>query len=305
MTSERRLRRAWPVLLLTLVALSAVAQDRPVVTTASYPLAYFAERLTGEAADVVFPVPAGSDPSFWRPAIPDIAAIQAADLIVLNGAGFAAWTTKVSLPRSRTVDTSAGFADRFIATETVTHSHGAEGAHSHTGTASYTWMDFALAARQAEALAAALTRRMPEAQAGIDAALDELRTDLSALDAKAARIGTEAQGLSAIASHPRYQYFARAYGLDLSAVDWDAREEVGEDQWEALAVQVAKTGATLFIWEAEPAQPVRQRLQAMGVVDVVFPPLANAPNAEDFVSSMSSSLDRLETSIMQAAKTPR
>ncbi len=67
-----------------------------------------------------------------------IAVIQGADLIVLNGAGFAAWTVKTSLPRWRIVDTSARFADQLISTETLTHLHGAEGAHSLTGVASYT-----------------------------------------------------------------------------------------------------------------------------------------------------------------------
>jgi hypothetical protein len=33
-----------------------------------------------------------------------IAAYQAADLILINGADYAKWTTKVSLPRSRLVD---------------------------------------------------------------------------------------------------------------------------------------------------------------------------------------------------------
>ena len=48
--------------------------------------------------------------------------------------------------RSRLVDTSRAIADRFIATETVTHSHGSDGEHSHTGTATYIWLDFDMAA---------------------------------------------------------------------------------------------------------------------------------------------------------------
>ncbi len=283
-----------------LAAVPAWAQGRPVIACVSYPLAYFAERLAGNTAEIMFPVPSDADPSFWRPSIAEISAIQGADLIVLNGAGFADWTTKASLPRSRTVDTSDGFSDRFLSTETLTHSHGAEGGHSHTGTASYTWMDFALAARQAEALAAALTKCIPDADAQIASELERLLADLAALEESARTIGAEAEGLSIIASHPRYQYFGRAYGLDLSAVDWDARETPTEDQWLALRARVAETGAKLFIWEAEPMPDARERILEMGLVDIVFPPLANRPETGDFLGTMEGSLARLRSMIADA-----
>jgi zinc transport system substrate-binding protein len=108
--------------LAALAARPAKAQARPVVVAVNYPLAWFAERLAGGAAEVRLPVPPGTDPQFWRPRIAEIGAIQAADLILLNGAGFAAWTARASLPRSRSVDTSRAFRDRLIATEGLVHS---------------------------------------------------------------------------------------------------------------------------------------------------------------------------------------
>ena len=86
---------------LTLLAGTAAAADKPVIAAVNYPLAYFAERLGGDAVEVLFPVPADRDPAFWRPKLAEIAAIQQADVIALNGAGYAGWTTKASLPRSR------------------------------------------------------------------------------------------------------------------------------------------------------------------------------------------------------------
>jgi len=73
------------------VAGHMAAQDRPSIVTVTHALELFAEQLVGDAADVTFPVPEGVDPSFWRPAISDISQIQSADLIALNGAGFATW----------------------------------------------------------------------------------------------------------------------------------------------------------------------------------------------------------------------
>ena len=39
-----------------------------VVYTVNYPLAYFAERIGGEAVEVHFPAPPDEDPAYWEPA---------------------------------------------------------------------------------------------------------------------------------------------------------------------------------------------------------------------------------------------
>lgn len=271
---------------LSLVAGVASAQDRPVVATVNYPLAWMAELLGGDAVEVLFPVPEGRDPSFWRPGLSEIAAIQQADLIALNGAGFATWTTRTSLPRSRLVDTSAGFSDAYIATQSVTHSHGADGEHSHTGTASYTWLDLAQAARQAEALAAAMKRRMPELGDQIDVALPALVAELMALDTEARDVLAALQGTTILATHPRYQYFARAYGLDIASLEWDAGAMPDDAQWQELQTMAGETAATLLIWEAAPPEGAIDRASELGLKSVVFSPLATRPSNGDFVSVM-------------------
>ncbi len=277
------------------------AQSRLTVAAVNYPLAYFVERLAGDLADVVFPVPPGSDPSFWRPGIADIAAFQSADLILLNGAGFADWTARTTLPRSRIVTTSAAFEDRFIATETVTHSHGDGGEHSHTGTASYTWLDFGQSVQQAAAITNALIRTAPEGEAEFTRNLDALTADLEALDVTARRIGESAEDLPIVTSHPRYQYFGRAYGLTLDAVEWDVAEPPGPAQWQALEALVARLEAKVFVWEGVPDEASSARIEALGLTNAVFPPLANRPADGDFISAMQSSLESLHQAVLGAA----
>lgn len=303
MTNRRGLVAA--LVAASLAAAPAASQDRRVIAAASYPLAYFAERLAGDAADVVFPVPAGADPSFWRPSIADITTIQGADLIALNGAGFDAWTTRTSLPRSRVVDTSAGFADDYIATEAITHSHGAEGEHSHTPTASYTWLDLDQAARQAEALATAMERAMPDMADAIAANLLPLQDDLAAIDARADALDDGGPLPAVIASHPRYQYFGRAYGLDLAAVDWEAGAVPTAEQVATLETLVAKMDARVFIWEAEPPPEAREMLDRMKLVQVVFPPLAARPRTGDLATGFSESLADLEAALTDAGSNSR
>jgi len=281
--------------LAALLATPAAAQDTPaVVATVSYPLAYFAERLAGpDPVTVLFPVPADRDPAFWRPGIAEISAIQSADLIALNGAGFADWVARASLPRARLVDTSAPFAEDLIRTESVTHSHGADGEHSHTGTASFTWLDFAQAAKQADSLAIAMERRIPTVADGLAARRADLEADLMALDAEAEEIGAGLAGVTLIATHPRYQYFARAYGLDILSLEWDAGAMPDAAQWQALADLVTGSGAEALIWEAAPPEEALTRAADMGLAQVVFPPLANRPAEGDFLTTMRESLDAL------------
>lgn len=285
--------RLTAALVLGLAATTAAAQDRPVVAAVSYPLAYFAERLGGEAVTVRFDAPEGADPAFWRPSLAQIGAIQQADVIALNGAGFADWTDRASLPRSRVVNTAAGFADALIATETVTHSHGDGGAHSHTGTASHTWLDFAQAATQAEALADAMQRRLPDLRDVVAANRAALAEDLAALDAAARDAVSSLRGTTVLTSHPRYQYLARAYGFDTRAMEWEAGAMPSEVEWQALADAQAETGARVLLWEAAPPEDAMERARALGLAPVVFAPLAARPTSGDFLSVMRAQIDAL------------
>jgi len=138
------------------------ASDKLTVYVVNYPLQYFAKRIAAEHAQVVFPAPPNVDPAYWMPDAKTISAFQGADLILLNGANYAKWVNKVSLPQFRLVNTSAGFQDRYIqAAEVTTHSHGPEGKHAHEALAFTTWLDFSLAAQQAKAITEALTHKRP------------------------------------------------------------------------------------------------------------------------------------------------
>lgn len=253
---------------------TASAQDRPRIVTVNYALQVFTERLLGDTAEVVFPVPKGTDPSFWRPSIADISQIQSADLIVLNGAGFAAWIDRVSLPRARLVDSSAAIKDQFITTQSITHSHGEGGEHSHDATASYLWLDPTLAIAQSEAIAAALAARGIADPDAVTNRLATLRSDLEALDAMAQKALAEAQNTPMIATHPRYQYFARRYGLTIDALEWEAGAMPSTADLADLGARMAKSGASILIWEAEPPAEALEITAKLGLQNVIFPPFA-------------------------------
>ncbi len=271
------------------------AADRLVVYTVNYPLQYFAQRIAGEHADVVFPAPADVDPAFWQPDAATITAYQQADLILLNGAGYAKWLDRVSLPRSKLVNTAAGFtADYIETTRTVTHSHGREGSHSHAGTDFTTWLDFGQAVMQANAVRDALSRLRPMHAEVFAANARTLESDLLALDARMQAIVSGKHDTPLVASHPVYQYLARRYGINLEAVMWEPDTLPDAAQWLAFERLLKDHPAGWMLWEGDPIQESIERLQQHGVQSIVFDPCGNAPGEGDFLDVMSSNLRRLE-----------
>jgi zinc transport system substrate-binding protein len=278
----------------------ASATEPLTVYTVNYPLQYFAQRIAGEHAEVVYPGPADQDPAFWTPDLESIQIYQQADLILLNGAGYAKWTRSVSLPRSRLVDTSKAFGDQLIETQSAaTHSHGPTGSHSHGGVAFTTWLDFKQAARQAGAIRAALVRRLPELEEAFTSNYNELEKELNEIDKEMRTVTAKKRALPIFASHPVYQYLARAYGLNLSTVTWEPDQKPDDKQWAALESLLDEHPATIMIWEAQPGETTESHLLAMGIRSVVFDPCAMPPKQGDFLSVMRDNLRRLDSSLHQ------
>ena len=262
-------------------------QEKLTIYVVNYPLKYFAERIAGDHARVVFPAPAEKDPAYWMPDAATVAAYQKADLILLNGANYAKWVRKVSLPRSKMVDTSAKFKDRLItAEEVVTHSHGAAGAHAHESLAFTTWLDFDLAAKQAGLVMKALSRKKPAARDFFKKNYAALEHDLLALDEEMKRIAAKNPLSPLVASHPVYDYLSRRYGFNMRSVHWEPDEFPSDAQWSELRAILKKHPAKWMIWEGEPMKESAERLKAIGVNSLVFDPCGNIPDQGDFMSVM-------------------
>ena len=190
------------------------------------------------------------------------------------------------------VNTSAGFKDRYITTESITHSHGDGGEHSHEGIATYTWMDPALAALQAEAIAKALIARRIADEADVQARLEALQGDLKVLDEAARKVAATLQDQEIITTHPRYQYFAAAYGLTVHAMEWEAGAAPTQDELADLVALGKKTGATSVIWEALPPPEALKATADLGFKSETFPLQAHG-GPDGFIETYRAALDRL------------
>ena len=268
------------------------------VFTTNYPLAYFAERIGGEQVEVVFPAPADVDPAYWAPQPEMIAEYQAADLILLNGAGYEKWIERASLPAGKLVDTSAAMESSYLPLdEGVVHTHGPEGEHSHKGWVFTTWLDPMIAIAQAQAIQEALSGLRPEAAADFRAAYEGLQADLLVLDTQLREVAADLGDRPIVFSHPVYQYLDEHVGMNGESVHWEPGEMPTEEMWEELETMLQAHPAEIMVWEGEPLAEVESRLAGMGIASVVYNPCGNLPESGDFGSVMLQNLANLEAAV--------
>jgi zinc transport system substrate-binding protein len=247
------------ILLVSVSTASSVPSDKLIVYVVNYPLKYFAERIGGDHAN------------------------------------YAKWVNKVSLPRFRLVNTSASFRNQYIeAAAILTHSHGPAGKHAHEALAFTTWIDLSLAARQAKAIADALSRKNPKQRNLFQKNYKALEKDLMALDRDIQAVVSKDPTKPLLVSHPVYDYFARRYGLNIRSVHWEPDEMPNSGQWLELQKILKEHPAKWMIWEGEPMGKSVERLKSIGVNSLVFDPCGNVPEQGDFISVMRQNAENLK-----------
>jgi zinc transport system substrate-binding protein len=270
----------------------------PAVYTVNYPLFWMAEQLVGDVATVKFPAPTGVDPAFWRPDVATVLKFQQADLVLLNGAGYAKWVANASLPGSRLVDTSAAYSEQLLAADAgPAHTHGPAGEHSHGELAFTTWLDLDLARQQAEAVAIVLQGLLPEESRVIKQRLAALLKELDDIDVRLTALGQQLDGVPLLYSHPVYQYLQRRYLLNGKALHWEPDQIPDATQWRELAELLRSHPARIMLWEDEPLPQVATRLGEMGIQVVVFSPLGNRPEQGDLSSNLGANIQTLEAAL--------
>ncbi|MCH8033092.1 MAG: zinc ABC transporter substrate-binding protein [Bacteroidetes bacterium] len=264
------------------------------IASVNYPLHFFVTQIGGSKVDAIYPIPTDVDPAYWEPTAEDIILYQEADLILLNGAGYAKWVDKVSLPQSKMINTSLSFKDKYIDLEEgQTHSHGPEGEHEHKGFAFTTWLDFNNAIIQAEEVYKALSNLLPDSEETFKSNLQSLKNDIADLHKKMKAAAKKIEGTTLVASHPVYQYLSNGYNLKIISFHWEPDHLRDDMMWEGFEKILASSKATIMLWEDTPLIEVNDKLINLGVKPIVFNPCANTPASGDFLSIMKTNIVNL------------
>lgn len=266
---------------------------RPLIVASNFPLSYFARRIAGDAAEVVFPQIEG-DPALWKPDAEQIALLQSADLVLLNGAGYESWLDWVSLRKDSLLDTSADFHDRLIPLQQETvHQHGPSGEHSHAGMAFTVWLDPDLAALQATAVERGIRALLPDLAEQFKERLSELLVELEQVDSQLKRDFSRRAGQATAFSHPVYQYLEQKYGLAGFSMHWEPAIEPGVRDWVDFRDLMNQQPADVMLWEGQPLDETTKNLESLGVKSVVFDPLGNPAPGSDYFQLMKANARRL------------
>lgn len=272
----------------------------PVVVVVNYPLQFIVESLVGPEYEVLNPVPLDANPETWLPDDAMIQTIQEADLIVTNGANFADWVKKLSLPRSKVLRTSLSLKDALITVpDFEVHSHGTGGAHSHAGTVAFFWLDPTLMTRQAEAIAQRLIAIDPQQKESIAANLDQLQESLKPLNKKLDQLRADYPGLHWFSERPVYQYLARRCGWTMHHLHWKQGTSHSKSDWDKLTTMQQEHKIPFLVWEHQPEMERVKDLTEHGITSVVLDPLTVKPAQGDYVSEMQRQLDQLEQFLKQ------
>lgn len=241
------------------------------VRTTSFPADWLVRAIGGEQVEVTRILPAGEDAPFHQPDPEVIASLADADLIVANGAGFEAWMATATLPAGKVLETAGGVD--LIEREAVTHSHGADGEHSHAGIDPHTWSDPLAYLQQAKAVHSRLVFLDATHAETYDAGYAQVQQDLTALHEAWAEAWLPAAGRRFAASHPAFEYLARRYEVNLTSFDLDPEAPATPAQAAAVSAWAKAAGPeAVFLWEARPTPEAMTSLPN-GLVHVVLDPL--------------------------------
>ncbi|HAH46315.1 metal ABC transporter substrate-binding protein [Gimesia sp.] len=281
-----------------------VAEEGPrLVVVVNYPLQFIVESLAGPEFQILNPVPPAEDPETWLPGDATIQTIQQADLIVTNGADFADWVKKLSLPRSKVLRSSLAIKDALITVpDFEVHSHGSGGAHSHAGTVAFFWLDPQLMARQAEAIAERLIKLNPPSENEIRANLEKLNDSLKPINEQLDQIQEDYPGLEWYSRRPVYQYLARRCDWTMFHLHWKSNEAPNTEDWKRLKALQEQKKISLMLCETEPAEELVHKLAEQGITVFTLNPLTVAPAQGDYVSNMQQQLTHLQTFLKQQQK---
>ena len=266
------------------------------VVASFYPLAFFSEQIGGNLAQVTNITPAGAQAHDYEPTARDIARIERARVLVLNGVGLEAWGERVrkNLEEKSTVIVIAGEG---LAAKTV-EEEGKEIIDPHV------WLAPPLAQQMVDRIATGFAIADPANAAAYRANAGALTAKLAALDQRY-RDGLAACVQSSIlTSHTAFGYLAAAYGFEqvaLTGLSPDA--EPSPQQLAALADFARERDIGYIFFETLVSPKLAQTIaREVGAQTLVLNPLEGLTDDElaegkDYVTEMDANLANLQLAL--------
>ncbi len=278
---------------------STPVSERISIAVTSYPLLAMAKQIAGDSADIELVVSNGTSPD-WKPQPGAIRKMQQSRRILISGGDYEPWLQRVTLPRSRLIDTARGYYDQLIRVpDAVMHQHGPEGGHSHPGIIWATWLDPRLVISQLDQTRDVLLEILPDSEASIRKASDGLAQEFRRLDVHLEEIAamTADVGITVLGDAPVYQYLVERLGWHLNYVHVPAQSPLSEKDRGSLQKAIAEYQPTLVFVRSTLADEL-ERMHSDSEAPFVLIDLCQiADDDQTLVQRMAQNLDVIQRSI--------
>jgi zinc transport system substrate-binding protein len=187
-------------------------QEKITVVASFYPLYEFTSRVVGDRAEVSSLVPAGVEPHDWEPTAEDVSRGRAADVLVINGAGFERWADDIEV--KVVANTSEGIEFNYKEGKEVgDDEHGHGDAAGGGGVNPHIWLDPILAKHQIDKIRDVMVSSDPANADYYNQNADRFTAELDSLDAFIRSELANCDKSDFIAFHDAFTHFSERYGL--------------------------------------------------------------------------------------------
>lgn len=309
-------RLAVPVTLATALAVASCGSDTdtaqptggPAIVAAFYPLAFAAEQVAGDEANVVNLTGTGADAHDLELTAQQVGQIADADLVVYLRGFAPAMDEAIEQNADRTIDVTE-LIELLPANEDEEHSedehsdedaHADEDEHAHDLDGDpHVWLDPSNMAVIGDTIADELAEVHQEAADAYHDRANEFAGELAALDEEYTTGLADCARTTFVTSHAAFGYLAEKYGLEMVGIAGiDPEIEPSPSRMAEVQEIVRDEGITTIFYERLVSPAVAESLASdVGVTTAVLDPIESLTDetaGEDYFTLMRANLDALK-----------
>jgi zinc transport system substrate-binding protein len=269
------------------------------IAASFYPLAFLAEEVAGDDAEVVNLTPPGTEPHDLELTPRQVAQISEADVLLYLGQRFQpSIEAAADGTAGRAVDVLEGL-DLAVAEEEGEHADEEDEEEAHGEWDPHVWLDpsrFAAAARNVGSI---LGEVDPEHADGYRRRAEDLAMRLQELDSEFEGGLADCERTEIVVSHDAFGYLAREYGLEqVSIAGIDPEGEPSPARVGEVADFAAEHGVTTIFFETLLSPDIAETIaDEVGVRTKKLDPLEGPPAGTDYFGAMRANLSALQTAL--------
>src|SRR5581483_4535377 len=265
------------------------------VSTSFYPLYYFSSQIGGDKAQVMNITPSGTEPHDYDPSTQDIAHIEKANILVLNGA-VESWGNKIKDNLKGTnvlvITGGEGLENRQLTED------------GQTSTDPHIWLDPQLAKKEVEKINQGFDKIDPVNASYYDSNAKNLADRLDQLDQTYKQGLASCQQKDIITSHAAFGYMGARYGLNQVAIAGLSPDAEPSSQQLADVANFARQHNVKYIFFESLVSPKLSDTIAneVGAKTMVLDPIEGISDddikqGKDYFTVMADNLKNLQTAL--------